>query len=97
VDPIHKLFVLDIWWVPNDPLGQPRRHCMYDWAPIAKLFPRGLDWLANASGAAMMPYANYLCDNSSYATSGKWHTMRGQVRSLKWFRSATIDLCKYWR
>lgn len=27
----------------------------------------------------MMPYANYLCDNSSYttATGGKWHTMNG--------------------
>jgi hypothetical protein len=73
------LFMLDIWWVPNDPLGPPRRHCMYDWQPIEEYFPRGLEWLANASGAGIMPYANYLCDNSSYAKAagGVWAVMDG--------------------
>lgn len=57
-----KLFMLDIWWVHNDPRGAPPRHCMYSWEPAGvdaragvPLFPRGLDWLANATEAAMMP------------------------------------------
>ena len=70
-----KTFILDIWWVHNDPRGQPFRHCMFDWNPIDAYFPNGLNWLANETGAGMMPYANYLCANSSYARSGKWKTM----------------------
>lgn len=70
-----KLFMLDIWWVHNDYRGQPWRHCMYDWQPIASYFPKGLNWLAEQTGAGMMPYANYLCSNSTYATGGEWHTM----------------------
>ena len=72
-----KLFMLDIWWVNNDYRGAPWRHCMYDWQPITSYFPKGLAWLANATGAGMMPYANYLCENSTYATSGDWNMMDG--------------------
>ena len=43
-----KLFVLDIWWVHNDPNGAPQRHCMFNWEPAGadaragvELFPRG--------------------------------------------------------
>jgi hypothetical protein len=72
-----KLIMLDIWWVPNDYRGQPWRHCMYDWQPHGGYFPKGLNWLADATGAGMMPYANYLCGNSTYSKSGEYHTMNG--------------------
>jgi hypothetical protein len=78
-----KLFMLDIWWTVNDPRGSPYRHCMHDWDPIPDYFPKGLNWLATETGAGMMPYANYLCENSSYSTKngGKWHTMNGRAFS----------------
>ena len=49
-------------WVHNSPNGAPERHCMFDWEPAGpearagvELFPHGLDWLANETGAGMMP------------------------------------------
>ena len=63
--------------MPNDYRGQPWRHCMYDWQPHGGYFPKGLNWLANATGAGVMPYANYLCANSTYALTGAYRTMNG--------------------